>query len=340
MTTMLTNQPDELTGETDGLTLPKAETTFRLKQLPRIDYANHPAYGKTFKPNFGSQITALLKVLPHYLKHLSSPRSGGPRGTLTVNNFDPQCLGPLVRNGSVLLLVEERELERFTRGAREYVEELRKQANNQKGVFERKVTLSEDEHLVDEFTEMLKRKNILLAAKRYLGFDADFPRSVTIKLKTGDAEHFADVNEKNSRFAGYQTDIPTTPTLKCKLYLNDVTTENGAFQYIKGSHKVNYSAADYAAIKATKDAGLAKTDPKSRALFAALPKAFQLKEQYGIDMLDSSEHAAEFIENERTMESATGKLMIYDGHGLHRDGPVNSGELVTIEVDLLLRRQD
>jgi Phytanoyl-CoA dioxygenase (PhyH). len=337
---MLIDQPDELTGQTDVLALPKAEPSYEPKQLPRIDYANHPAYGKMFKPNFGSQLTALLKVLPNYFKHLTALRSAGPRAAITVNNFDPQLLGPLVRNGSVLLLVQDREMERFTRGAKEYVDELRKKANGQKGVFERTVTLKEDEHFVDEFTDMLKRKNIFNVAKRYLGFDAEFPRSVTIRLKTGEVEHFADANEKNSQFAGYQTDIPSAPTLKCKLYINDVTTENGAFQYVKGSHKVNYSPADYAAMKATKEAGLDKTDPKSRALFAALPKSFQLKEQYGTDMLDSAEHAAELTECQRTMTSDMGRLIVFDGQGLHRDGVVTTGELATIEVSLVLRKQD
>lgn len=339
MTTMLTDQPNELTDDSSELTLPKAEPTFQFQKLPRIDYANHPAYGKMFKPSFGSQMGAFLRVLPHWLKHLPGGHSNGPRASLTVNNFDPQLLGPLVRNGSVLLLVEDRELERFTSGAKEYVEELRKKAGNEKGVFERTVTLSEDELFVDEFTEMLKRKQIFNAAKRYLGFDCEFPRSVTVRLKTGDVEHFADANEKNSRFTGYRTDIPSAPTLKCKLYLNEVTLENGALQVIKGSHKVNYSG-DYAAMKATRDAGLDKTDPKSRALFAALPKALQVKEEYGTDMLDSSEHAAHFIECERTSESQNGKLIIFDGHILHRESPMTSGELLTIEVSLVLRKQD
>lgn len=338
MTTMLNEQQEETTE--DELTFPKIEPTLQMKQLPRIDYANHPAYGKKFKPGFGSQIAAALKVYPGYFKYLGTPRNSGPRASITVNNFDPAMLGPLVSNGSVLLLVQDRELERFTSGAKPYVEELRQKANGQIGVFERTVTLSEDEHFVDEFTDMLKRRDVFAAAKRYLGYDAEFPRSVTVRLKTGDVEHFADAGQKNSRFVGYRTDIPREPTLKCKLYLNDVTTDNGAFQYIKGSHKLNYPAGDYAAIKATKDAGLDKTDPKSRALFAALPKSLQLKEQYGTDLLDSFEHAENLIECERTMESQTGRLIIYDGHGLHRDGAFNSGEMLTIEVSLVLRRQD
>ena len=154
--------------------------------------------------------------------------------------------------------------------------------------------------------------------------------------------------------------IPTTKTtylhcdygydmVKAMIYLNPTDTKNGAFKYIKGSHKWDRSPFLFALyrdldVESQKVNGFKSTgyyrnrfeSPERRRELLDLPEAFRGTSHFGDDLLDGSTESNELLSKETTFSGNPGNMIIFDGErGLHRGSMVEAGERYAIQIGFI-----
>ncbi|RYF99496.1 MAG: hypothetical protein EON94_11235 [Caulobacteraceae bacterium] len=114
--------------------------------------------------------------------------------------------------------------------------------------------------------------------------------------------------------------------LKAIFYMTPVDARRGPFSYVVGSNRMHISRLDDLICEANDSNGLAGTDPRSRALFAALPARLRQKGSFGNDLNPDSDLGREIGAGLWSVTADAGSIVLFDTKGIHRGGMVEEGE--------------
>ncbi len=181
-------------------------------------------------------------------------------------------------------------------------------------------------------TTVLERQRVLDIAGAYLGRPVSIRQTLLQINDPGDdfnRRKFADVGLADPS-TNYMHVDTATGTLKCAVYLSDVSDANGPFGYVRGSNRLRVGYLEGLVRRATDRAGLSGYDPETRRAFSALPAMFRHKCTFGSDLLDGSREAEELVTAEYRFTSADGNVAIFDNLGIHRGALVVEGERVAL----------
>jgi hypothetical protein len=181
-------------------------------------------------------------------------------------------------------------------------------------------------------TSVLERHGVLDIAGAYLGRPVSVRQTLLQINDPGDdfnRRKFADVGLPDPA-TNYMHVDTAHGTLKCVVYLSDVSDDNGPFGYVRGSNRLRVGYFEGLVRRATDRAGLSGYDPQTRASFSALPAMLRYKCTFGSDLLDGSQEADELVAAEYRLTSADGQLAIFDNLGIHRGALVVEGERVAL----------
>lgn len=142
--------------------------------------------------------------------------------------------------------------------------------------------------------------------------------------------------------------------VKCIIYLDEVTEENGPFSYFTGPPDERmkfqdqfYCYLDYEWVKRYKpDLPNPKQyyrkhclSPKFREEFVNLPQFFRGSSHFGDDILNGSELSQSLLKNENKVTSDLGNCFLFFGSDLlHRGGMVKKGERLALQLGFLQKR--
>lgn len=114
--------------------------------------------------------------------------------------------------------------------------------------------------------------------------------------------------------------------LKAIIYMSDVDERTGPFSYVVGSNRMKINRLDDLICEANDSNGLAATDAKSRARFAALPRKLRQKGSFGNDLTPDSPLGREIGKGLWAVTAGRGSIVLFDTKGIHRGGMVEDGE--------------
>lgn len=114
--------------------------------------------------------------------------------------------------------------------------------------------------------------------------------------------------------------------LKAIIYMTDVSDRNGPFSYVVGSNRMKIKRMDDLICEANDSNGLAGTDPRARARFAALPAKLRQKGSFGNDLKPESPLGREIGAGLWAVKAGRGSIVLFDTKGIHRGGMVEDGE--------------
>jgi len=174
----------------------------------------------------------------------------------------------------------------------------------------------DDTHAIDMARAQLKR-DVVRLEEFYLfiqdtaeGWRDDLP-----EIKQG--------LRKNTRYMHVDSSPPNS-IAKFIIYLNDVDINNGPFEYIPRTHKLDGLLNAFIR-RVMHHSRLQLLDIESRSLFSSLPKFLQKKAEFGNDINDSDwRYKSELYLGE------AGTVIVFDNSGVHRGALINSGRRLTI----------
>lgn len=106
--------------------------------------------------------------------------------------------------------------------------------------------------------------------------------------------------------------------MKVIVYRSETTENCGAFRYLNGSHKMA-SREEQTIRKANDKGGLDVIETReNRKLFAALPKKYQQKANFGNDLIIPSEQSARLLAAEEIYGIEKGDMVLFNNDGIHR----------------------
>jgi hypothetical protein len=114
--------------------------------------------------------------------------------------------------------------------------------------------------------------------------------------------------------------------LKAIIYMTDVDARTGPFSYVVGSNRMRIDRLDDLICEANDSNGLAGTDARARARFAALPGKLRQKGAFGNDLTPDSPLGREIGQGLWAVTAARGSIVLFDTKGIHRGGMVEAGE--------------
>lgn len=109
--------------------------------------------------------------------------------------------------------------------------------------------------------------------------------------------------------------------------------KNGPFSFLKGTNNIKIGILECVTRISNDKARLDKCVPEKRQLFAALPRIFQKKAEFGNDLTDEG-IIKDLLADEYRFTSKDGDLIFFDNNGFHRGGMVEEGKRVIMQVTL------
>ena len=141
--------------------------------------------------------------------------------------------------------------------------------------------------------------------------------------------------------------------LKAMIYLSpNVSTENGAFGFVKGSHAWKRSRFLFTLYKDMDNAHLTTFRPKGtgtyyrprfklpleRERFMRLPKCLQSTSHFGDDLLDDAPLQQFLLQQEVKLVGPDAGLLLFDGpRGIHRGSMVQTGERIAFQLGIRVK---
>ena len=221
-----------------------------------------------------------------------------------------------------------------------YLAELRqKRAAQTKRSFEgnqRWINRHEGGKLYGVLNQILTQVGVMEAAAGYLNRPVEI-KHLTLQVNGKDDGYhynkFTDVGlpEPVTNYMHLDT---SEQMLKCMIYLNEVSAENGGFCYVPGSHRLKIGWFEGVVRRTNDRAGLSGYDPKVRELFTALPGPLRFKCTFGADLLDNDPKTRELADAERQFTSKDGDVFLFDNLGIHRGALISVGERIVIIANL------
>lgn len=192
-----------------------------------------------------------------------------------------------------------------------------------------RTTRQDQQPLFDVIERVLKDAGVMDVASAYMqrqGRVIDVNPQINDTSDTFWKDIFPDTPPSQLPGAAYCHRDASGGDLKAIIYMTDVTPQNGPFSYVVGSHRMHISRADDLICEANDSNGLAGTDVRSRARFAALPKKLMQKGSFGNDLLPTAPLAEDIAGGLWAITAPKGSIVLFDTKGIHRGGMVESGE--------------
>lgn len=322
--------------------------THTLSRIPRVDYANHPAYGKLFgKPRVLLRIKALKRFLPELFRQILLTIIMKPRPIYALNITEEETrrfslFAPLVQDGIVALRLSDQEMTHIRNSVNPYIEALQKHKYSippEQRVFGDKVLpirSTKAAQFYNDMSAILERHDVIATAERYRGCPLAI-RRIYVHISDPDdldwRHRFTDIGlpDPKSVYMHFDSDIQR---MKCLLYITPVTADNGPFCHVQGSNRIKKGFLEYVTRKANDKSRLDKWDPETRRQFSALPRIFQHKAEFGNDLLNEDPETQAMLARERQFTSDDGNLILFDTDSLHRGGMMKSGQRIMLQIEL------
>lgn len=215
--------------------------------------------------------------------------------------------------------------------ARPLAELLAQRARDSERTFEgntRFFNTGDDKRLFDALNECLRNHGMLAAASAYIGRPVQVTHLLIQINDPGDKYFhgcFKDVGLPDSR-TNYMHVDTSYDMVKCAIYLNEVTDDNGPFSYVLGSHRARPQGFEGVVRRANDRAGLSGYSPQARAMFNALPGFLRKKCTFGSDLLDGSPGSEALLASEYRFTSKDGNLGLFANNGIHRGALTKKAE--------------
>ena len=304
-----------------------------LSQIPKINYANHPAYGLLFgAPTMSLRIAALKRLLPYLWRYKR----------LLLRNVNRQINTSLTRelyqNGFKPFRLTEDEIQLILSRVQPYlheIEEGKKATPLASRTFKNKViSLSQrkEAEFYKEISSILSKRQISEIASSYRGRPMQL---AGLCVQAGDKDdpdmknHFEDIRLSDP--ASYYFHIDASEgQIKCMIYLHNVTTDTGPTCYVPGSNRNHIGRFELLVRMANDKTRLDKCKRENRELFSALPRIFQKKAEFGNDL--NHKDGERFLSQSVELTSDKGNLILFDPNGYHRGKMIKEGKRIVLQV--------
>lgn len=188
---------------------------------------------------------------------------------------------------------------------------------------------AEQRELFDAIEATLREAGIFAVASAYLGRKArliDVNPQINDTTDTFWRDIFPDTDLKALPPTAYCHRDASGGDLKAIIYMTDVDERTGPFSYVVGSNRMKIRRLDDLICEANDSNGLAGTDAKARARFAALPRKLRQKGSFGNDLTPDSPLGREIGQGLWAVTAGRGSIVLFDTKGIHRGGMVEDGE--------------
>jgi hypothetical protein len=323
-----------------------------LRRIPDPDYEHHPAYGAVFgPPSAAMRARAMTALAPHlaYVTLLTLRNMWPPlRRTPPVTGQSIVLLGQLEQDGAAAIQLGDAERSALRDNAQPFVDVLEAKIAGvppEALTGEQRLLMlkpGEAAPLYRRLGTSLKRTGVLSAAECYLGFPVRIA-FVTLVISLPGVRFrqnlFADVGLPDPPTAYMHIDS-TLRSLKCIVYLSQVSEHDGPFRYTLGSHVLDIGLWEGIVRRAVHRSGLGSLDLQEtmtrarRELFWALPSCCRRKAEFGNDLLADSPEVRLLLERERVFTSADGDLILFDNDGIHRGALAPRSKRIILQVGL------
>lgn len=125
---------------------------------------------------------------------------------------------------------------------------------------------------------------------------------------------------------------PKEDVVKAMIYLNDVSTDNGAFGYVPESNRFKYDPLQNIFGRAISTGSYCHNSAERRSVFA-LPSHLRVSHNFGRMALEGSELEAALDENLKYITSDQANIIVFDpGAGIHQGGICTKGARLALQV--------
>ena len=187
--------------------------------------------------------------------------------------------------------------------------------------------------MVDDVTKLFEQKGIIDIASKY---NRRKMQVANVFL------HIATPTDKNWKQFFY--DAETTPkytnthidpkedVVKAMIYLDDVTVDNGAFHYYRGSNQLEIHPVQNVFGRAITTGSYCHT-PQARESVFKLPRGLRVSHNFGRCVLPGSIWEQQLDDNLKPIESKEGNIIVFDpGAGIHQGGICKTGNRLALQV--------
>ena len=307
------------------------------EQLPKIDYASHPAYGGMLDPHPSLAKRALAELEPLIEETRAIEREKQARFGY-AHSYSDAVGEALVRDGVTTVQLAETLLDPIERAAAPVMGRIAGRLEEARASGERlrfKTALEgvgRETHpeLWAAIERAMRESGALDLTAAYFGAPGAKVRSAGLLLNQPNQDWavrlYRDIEMEAPPTAGFHIDSDGKCFVKVVLYLTDVGPEQGPFGMVRGSHRWGEGGEDRIYRRAFDKSGLVIRSAKKRRMFLSLPPEMQVKAEFGGDMLAGAPEAEALLSEEFVALGPRGQLNLFDPEGVHRGGNVRSGE--------------
>jgi hypothetical protein len=314
-----------------------------MTSLPYIDYAAHPAYGGMLEPDpqLGERALEVLSPLIDEMTRVEAERVekfGYRYGHSTSAERE------LVENSFVCGRLPGADMDRIGGAAAPYVDALKdrlkdKIAQGEPIGFKMVNTVLDpnaDAAIWTSVNDALREEGLLEMVRVFHGAIWSKLNSLAIFVNppnwTGPA--FRDQSAETPPTAGMHIDSNGKCYLKMILYLNEVGPEQGPTSVVPGSHEWDSGGLERIHRRAFDRSKLLGRKQLDRQKLLSLPKALQVKAEFGGDLLPDSPQTQALLANEFVSTGERGHYTVFNPEAVHRGGAVRSGERIALQITL------
>ena len=172
-------------------------------------------------------------------------------------------------------------------------------------------------HGYDKFAKRLLKRDKVRLEEMYL-FIQD-----TSKGWRDEVPELTNGKRVNTRYFHIDSS-PKNKIVKFILYLNEVNENNGPFEYVLGSHKMDKFPFTFIR-RVIHHSRIQDLSLESRKLFSLLPRFLQYKAEIGNDINNENWNL-----HSEVFYGKKGTIVIFNNSGLHRGGLIKNGRRITI----------
>ena len=308
-----------------------------MNALPRIDYADHPAYGGMLRPNPALGQAALEILAPHLEEARRVEEERTARFDGRYRAADPLS-AELAQAGAAVRQLEGRAIDRIELAARPLIEQVRERLQATRAAGEpikfRTALAPASPDLLPELWSAIRSAmadmGVLAAAAALYGAPGAKVRAASVLVNQPGQDWvsrlFRDLDSEPPPTVGMHIDSDGKCFVKSVLYLDDVGPKQGPFSIVPGSHLWAPTGEDRIFRRAFDKSELVVRSRKKRRMFVSLPEAMQVKAEFGGDMPPGSPEAEALLAQERVATGPRGQLNLFNPEAVHRGGNVRAGE--------------
>jgi hypothetical protein len=312
-------------------------------ELPRIDYAGHPAYGGMLQahPVFREQALTLLAPMIEEMTAVEQERA---RQFGYRHGYADSVGEALVKRGVSPIQLTSRATDRIQGGAQPVIDLVRARLAETRAAgepikYKTALETIDAKSRPDFWAAVdgaMREAGVFDLTAAYFGAPRGELRSAGVLVNNPGQDWatklYRDLNIETPPTAGFHIDSNGKCFVKAVLYLNDVGPDQGPFGMVPGSHRWSEGSQDRIYRRAFDKSGLAMRSQKKRRLFISLPEEMQVKAEFGGDMLAGSPESDALLRQELVATGPRGQLNLFDPEAIHRGGNVRQGERIAVLI--------